>query len=112
MFGERLRLLRKDFGMTQKSLSEVLNLSPSTIGMYEQGRATPDLDLVCTLSRLFNVTSDYLLGLSPVPNFFAENDIDDIIFSINNFSEESKRDLRYFLKFLMIQDKYNNIVNK
>ena len=42
MLGELLRELRKDHGMTQSELAELLSLSPLTISSYECGRSTPD----------------------------------------------------------------------
>lgn len=64
MFGERLQLLRKEKKMTQKDLAELLRVSPSTIGMYEQGRRDPDTDIVKFLADYFEVSIDYLLGRS------------------------------------------------
>lgn len=112
MFGERLKFLRKKASMTQSELAKLLNVVPSTIGMYESGKSDPDSSTIVSLADFFNVTTDYLLGVSPKPNFFVESDIDDIIFIIDNLSKESKDDLRYFLKLLVVQDKYNNISNK
>lgn len=61
MFGSRIAALRRSMGLTQASLARQLNVSNSTLGMYEQGRREPPLDLVVTLSEIFNVSTDYLL---------------------------------------------------
>lgn len=52
---------RKEKGWSQSQLAKVLNISPSTVGMYEQERRTPDLEMLITLSRLFNVSLNYLI---------------------------------------------------
>ena len=57
MIGETIRSLRITNNMTQKELANKLSISPSTIGMYEQGRREPDLNI-------FNAPVDYLLGRS------------------------------------------------
>lgn len=62
MFCEKLKGLRKRAGMTQAQLARELEISPSTIGMYEQGRRMPDTDLMIKISKLFGVSLDYLLG--------------------------------------------------
>lgn len=62
MFGERLKNLRLQKEMSQKELGNLLKISPSTVGMYEQGRRAPDTTTLTTLADLFNVSIDYLLG--------------------------------------------------
>lgn len=58
----KLRTLRKDRGLTQSELGKALGVSPSTIGMYEQGRREPDKDALLAIANFFNVSTDYLLG--------------------------------------------------
>jgi len=57
----RIAQLRRSIGLNQLQLAEKLHLSPSTIGMYEQGRRTPNVDILVQMSRLFNVSLDYLI---------------------------------------------------
>ena len=66
-----LKKLRKNKGITQAELGKVLGVSPSTIGMYEQGRRTPDKNSLLALARFFNVTTDYLLGNDAAPSQHA-----------------------------------------
>ena len=61
MLPGRITLLRRRIGMNQFQLAEKLHLSPSTIGMYEQGRRTPNVDILIQMSRIFNVSLDYLI---------------------------------------------------
>ena len=42
MLGARIALLRRQRGMSQKELAARLGVSPSAVGMYEQGRREPD----------------------------------------------------------------------
>ena len=57
-----LKKLRNQKELTQAELSTVLNVSPSTIGMWEQGRREPDYDYLKAIADYFNVSIDYLLG--------------------------------------------------
>ena len=57
----RIAQLRRSIGMNQHQLAEKLHLSPSTIGMYEQGRRTPNVDILVQMSQIFNVSLDYLI---------------------------------------------------
>ena len=61
MLSDRLTALRKGKGYSQSMLAQELNLSPSTVGMYEQGRRVPDLDTLIALAKLYRISLDYLI---------------------------------------------------
>lgn len=61
LLGKRIAALRKVKGLSQGQLAEQLNISPSAIGMYEQGRRAPSLDIIVTLAKTFCVSTDFLL---------------------------------------------------
>lgn len=61
MIGSQIALLRQKHGLRQAELAALLNISPSAVGMYEQGRRLPSLNMVVRLSRTFGVSVDYLL---------------------------------------------------
>lgn len=65
-FGNRLRKLRKSRGLTQAQLADLLGLSPAAIGNYENGDRIPRPKHLSQICILFNVTSDYLLGISSI----------------------------------------------
>lgn len=72
ILGSRIAALRKSAGLSQAALASRIGVSPSAIGMYEQGRREPSGDLLIALSRQFNVSVDYLLtgrkpAVSPAP---------------------------------------------
>lgn len=66
MISERLKSLREDADLSQKELAKALGVSPSTIGMYESGKRTPDSEMLTRICDFFNITVDYLLGRSNV----------------------------------------------
>ena len=65
MLGPRIAVLRRQAGWSQGELARLLKVSPSAVGMYEQGRREPSAQLLVDLSRLFGVTVDYLLTGKP-----------------------------------------------
>ena len=65
MLGPRIAALRRHAGMNQAELALKLRISPSTVGMYEQGRREPPVETVVALARLFGVSTDYLLTGKP-----------------------------------------------
>ena len=67
--GEIIRSLRDINDITQKELADKLSISPSTIGMYEQGRREPDITTLTHIATYFNVPTDYLLGVGVFENW-------------------------------------------
>ncbi|MBO8136763.1 MAG: helix-turn-helix domain-containing protein [Desulfotomaculum sp.] len=63
-FGKRLKKLREEKGLTQEELGQKLNLKKAVISKYENNRLQPSLETINYLASFFNVTADYLLGLS------------------------------------------------
>ena len=59
-FGEILKMLRTEKGITQVEMAEMLGISRSSVGMYEQGKREPDFELEEKIADLFNVSLDFL----------------------------------------------------
>jgi transcriptional regulator with XRE-family HTH domain len=60
---DRLRELRTATNKTQKEIASTLGVSVSTVGMYETGKRIPKPDTLKKLAQLYNVSSDYLIGI-------------------------------------------------
>ena len=67
-FSERLRALRNKENLTVTQLANIVNKSEGAVRMWETGRSFPGIDTLVELSRYFNCTTDYLLGVSNVQN--------------------------------------------
>ena len=63
MIGERIRTLRKEAGLTQRELAELIDMSYSSIQAYEYNKKRPSVPVLCELAELFQVSTDYILGL-------------------------------------------------
>lgn len=68
MLGDRIKLLRKEQGMTQEQLGDYLNLSRSSVKGYENEGVEPSLSVLVKLADIFNVSLDYLLGRTEEKN--------------------------------------------
>ncbi|MBE5758007.1 MAG: helix-turn-helix transcriptional regulator [Clostridiales bacterium] len=62
-FGERLNYLRNEKKMSALKLSEVLNVSHSTIIRWEKGEILPSIEHLYNIATYFGVSADYLIGL-------------------------------------------------
>lgn len=62
-FGGRIKNLRKEHNMTQRQLADRIGVAKSVVSYYESGDRFPSNDVLIKLTKLFHVTSDYLLGI-------------------------------------------------
>ncbi len=103
-FGDRLKELREEKELKQAELANLFNISPSTIGMYEQNRRTPDFALLNSIADYFGVSIDYLLGRTNIRNY-EENTIashtDD---RTQQLSEEGRKKLDDFIDYLIFEE--------
>lgn len=61
--GTTIKRLRRDRDITQEKLAEYLNISPQAVSRWETDLAMPDISFLPILANIFNVTTDYLLGV-------------------------------------------------
>lgn len=87
VFGERLKELRVKRNLTQDEFGLIFEppLAQSTVGTYERGVRQPSLENLVVIAKYFNVTTDYLLGIT------------DEFTTIDTFKEENPKELRDFL---------------
>lgn len=65
-FNERFKSLRKENRLTQGEVASSLNVSISTITMWETGHRHPTVSALLDISKIFKVSTDYLLGTSDI----------------------------------------------
>lgn len=61
-FGARIRIMRKSLGLTQADLAKKIGVTKQAITTYETGIREPSFKNLIKLSRVLNVTTDWLLG--------------------------------------------------
>ena len=67
---KRIRDLREDNDLTQKQVASILNCSQQVYSNYELGQRDIPTDIIIKLSRLYNVSADYILGISNDPRIY------------------------------------------
>ncbi len=63
MYGQRLKEIRQEKGLTQTKLAQMLSTTQSTVGKYEREEIQPTVDVIIKICKMFEISSDYLLGL-------------------------------------------------
>lgn len=61
MIAHRIVKLRKTLGLSQAQLAKQLHISTSAVGMYEQGRRQPNIEMLVAFANIFDVSLDYLI---------------------------------------------------
>lgn len=63
-FPKRVRNARLEAGYTQQQVSDILNISRSNISKFEQGKLEPNLETLGELAQFYNVSINWLLGVT------------------------------------------------
>jgi transcriptional regulator with XRE-family HTH domain len=65
MLNIKIYELRMSFGWTQVQLAQKLGVTKQTVSNWENDNIQPSIDMLIKISKIFNVSTDYLLGLTP-----------------------------------------------
>lgn len=103
MIGKRLSELRQDLGLTQQELAEKLSISVYTVSSYERNISTPDDEMKKRMSKLFGVSTDYMLGLKD--NKLSVNQVKSQMLLLQNLPDAAVKELNDFINYL--KNKYN-----
>ena len=79
VFRERLRNLRSQHNLTQAKAADVFGTSRTCYSSWELGQSCPPMDDLFKICSIFNISSDYLLGLSDSPKPAASTPIADMM---------------------------------
>lgn len=117
IFGKRLKYLRNKTNRSQEYIAKLIGISRARYSHYENNHVEPDMELIRKLADYFEVTSDYLLGMSDYPYTDENNQEDnektaimnkiandfpdaDLMFhDLSNMSAEDLQDVYDFIKF-------------
>lgn len=100
MIGERLQEIRKDNNDTQAMLAAKLQVSVATVQSWEQDKSSPSHDMLVTICRMYQISSDYLLGLTDEDALYIQR-------RQKTLSPESLHLLKRFESFLLSEQKAN-----
>lgn len=64
VFATKLRNLMSEFGTTQQELADALSVKRQTISLYTTGQSKPDVEQLAVIADYFNVSADWMLGLT------------------------------------------------
>ena len=99
MVGERLLVLRKNAGLTQDELADVLKINKHSISSYERNKSEPPDAIKVEIAKYFNVSIDYLLGMTNDPN--PRRVTRPVVFLPDGFPADAMQSLNDYAEFLI-----------
>lgn len=105
--GTRVEALRKEKGMTQSELANLLHTTQSAIGHWENNRRTIPQDKIIDIANIFNVTTDYLYGIANDETIDLNNIIrnQSMTYKGEKLSEHDIEVIESFLNVVMNKEK-------
>lgn len=104
MTENRIRELRRSHNMSQEALGTIINTTQQAVSKMEKDTCAISTDLLISMARYFNVTTDYILGLSDIKRDLSGqirmNQCYDIVLRYNNLTDTNKKTLQCLLKRL------------
>lgn len=96
----RLRALRQEQNISMRQLGDIFGMAESTISLYENEKRKIDTDMLIKFANYFNVSTDYLLGITDERNSSSDNDdigFDDFTYAMHNETKELTEDDKQML---------------
>lgn len=115
----RLKELRLEIKMSQSELADIFNISQQAVSHYEKGLRDMDNTLIASMANYFNVSTDYLLGISKVKNHnnitpedkinktLKDNGLETIAahFEGEEFTKDDLEDIENFISYIISKKK-------
>lgn len=108
-FGERLRQLRVEKNLTQEELANYFGLHKTRISQYELNKRQADDEMKKKFAKYFNVSLDWMMGLTDIRNYTEDKNITIALHSDNDYDdlpEEAKSEINNFIEY--VKQKYKD----
>lgn len=100
--GQRIRELRREIDCTQNVLADFLGVTQDSISLWENEKRIPDTQYIVAMSEFFDVSADYLLGISDEivgirfeekKKMFLTEEEENMLIKYRSLSEEERKNL-------------------
>ena len=114
-FGEKLRQLRKRKKLTQEQMAELIDIHESHVGRYEKDLSSPTAQVLIRISKLFNVSTDYLLfddRSEPSTSLkISDNELFTQFQEVDKMSEDKRELIKRIISMAINEDKIKKMVS-
>ena len=109
MNGNRLKELRKNKGLTQEALGNLLGVTKASICCYEKETRTPPVETIIAMMALYNVSSDYLIGADNIITIEDNNIKKNEVISKEEFEFIKELRKNKYLAEILLEDPKRSI---
>ena len=109
MNGNRLKELRKNKGLTQEALGNLLGVTKASICCYEKETRTPPVETIIDMMALYNVSSDYLIGADNIITIEDNNTKKNEVISKEEFEFIKELRKNKYLAEILLEDPKRSI---
>ena len=106
-FNVRLKQLRQKHKLTQSELADILGLKPTAISNYESNRNEPSFNKLIALSKYFDVSCDYLLGITdaylPIGGEVLDKDIVEFFNLYQQLNQSNAKEIKKYGDYLLFK---------
>lgn len=95
-----LKKIRESRKITQAEFSKVMNVAPSTVGLWEQGRREPNYESLNKIADYYGVTTDYLLGRENLKSHSIPQEEISLLKGFRNLTQDGREALLHMLNAL------------
>ena len=88
MLGKRIVELRGSFGWSQVELAKRLKVAKQTVSNWENDNIQPSVEMLIRIAKIFNISTDYLLGLDAIPRLNVEGLPDEMVAHLSMLIED------------------------
>lgn len=109
ILGNRIKILRLEANLTQEEFGKPYSLKKSTVSQYESGSSRPDDELKKRIALDYNVSLDWLMGLTDIRNYTEDPNITIALHSDTDYDDlpkEALDEINNFVEF--IKQKYKD----
>ena len=90
MLGQRICELRTAIGWSQVDMAKKLGVAKQTVSNWENENIQPSIEMLVRISKLFGVSTDYVLGLEQIPRLSIEGLPDEVVAHIKLLIDDFK----------------------
>ena len=106
---KNMRAIRKSHGLTMRQLGETIGASESSISLYETGKQSPDITMLCKIADALHVSTDELLGRTDNRRSISETDIRiGLTDGEDPITPAQYAEVRQFVNFIRERDAHAN----
>lgn len=108
--GKKIRKERVIRNLTLEQLAEILDLSPSYMGLIERGQRGISIETLYKLAVTFNVTTDYLIASDDDEDTFDDTFSYNVLYQkiLAHIKKYSIEELKFLLEFIELKNKHDN----